>query len=118
MNSIWQEIEIEWQGKTYKIRPTIEFINHMEAKDGRSLMRIATRAEHRDLPSGLSCEILADTLKWVGVNVTAEQVFFETSGLSVDLILAVTDIIKACVPASKVSAAPAAKKPQARKRKA
>ncbi len=118
MNSIWQEIEIEWQGETYKIKPTLAFINHLESKNGRSLMRTLSRLEQRDLPSGMACELLADTLKWAGAEVTAEQVYFESSGLTAELIVAVTQIITACIPQGKVSATPAAKKPQARKRKA
>lgn len=86
MASIWNDIEIEWAGEVYTVRPTFEFINHLERKDGRSISKMYQRAFNKDLPSGAACEIIADTINWAGrsdrnhATVTPEDIYAATSG--------------------------------------
>lgn len=100
MSGIWREIEIEWDGETYKVKPTLDFINHLERKDGRSLSKIYQRAVAGDLPSGVACEIIAETIGYAGGKVTAEEVFAGTTGgISIDAVRPCLDILAACMPA-------------------
>ena len=97
MSAIWQEIEIEYQGETFKITPTIEFINHLEQGEGRSLSQMLIRASKRDLPSGLSCEIIAKTINWAGGKATTAEVFAETSG-GITAYPSAVAILNGCLP--------------------
>ena len=108
MAKIWSDIEIEWGGEAYTVRPSIELINHLERKDGRSLSRLFQRVIAKDLPSGAACELIADTLSFAGAKVTAEDVFIETAGGAngIAVELAATILI-ACMPAPKETAAAA-----------
>jgi hypothetical protein len=115
--NIWQEIEIEWNGETYTIKPTLEFINHLESKPGRSLSQLFMRLTSRDLPSGVACELVADSLQWAGVQVTGEQIYLETAGLGADVLVPAASIITGCLPQPKSAELPQAKKGQARKKK-
>jgi len=98
MAAIWQEIEIEYQGETYKVTPTIEFINYLEQGDGRSLSQMLIRASNRDLPSGLACEIIAKTINFAGGKTTVADVFSETGGGLTAFPSAVA-ILQGCLPA-------------------
>ena len=97
MSAIWQEIEIEFKGESFKITPTIEFINHLEQGEGRSLSQMLIRASNRDLPSGLACEIIAKTINWAGGKATVADVFSETGGGLTAFPSAVA-ILQGCLP--------------------
>lgn len=120
MARIWTDIEIEWDGQTYTVRPTFKLINHLERYEGRSISKLFQRAMARDLPSGAACELIADTLTFAGAeDVTAEDVFVATSGGvdSVAVTLA-TQILLACMPTPKdppKAATGAKKKPAVKK---
>lgn len=102
MAKIWQDIEIEWDGEVYTVRPSMEFINHLESKDGRSLSKLFIRMMKQDLPSVAACEVIADTLKYAGAEVTAEDVFAETSGgVDATAMGLASTILTACMPAPK-----------------
>lgn len=111
---IWKQIEIEYQGETYTVRPTLDFINHLEQTQGNSLSMLFYRASKGDLPSGSACEIIARTINYADpeMGITAEDVFFETGGVGVTLVQLVMAIITACMPEPKN---PAKKKPVASK---
>lgn len=120
MASIWNDIEIEWDGETYTVRPTMEFINHLERKDGRSISKIYQRLMSKDLPSGAACELIADTITWAGGEAKADDVFAQTmGGMDSTAVNLAANILIALMPAPKEepgkSAAPAKKK-SARKR--
>lgn len=114
MAAIWNEIELGWQGRTYTIRPDLNFMNYIESRDGFSLSKLLIRAINQDLPSGIACELIARTIRYADpeARVTAEDVFMETQGLASAITLA-GEIIRACLPAPKAevnTSAPAAKK--------
>jgi hypothetical protein len=120
MAAIWHEIEIEWDGEVYTIKPTLDFINHLERKPGSSLSQFFIRAGSQDLPSGRACELVADALTWAGADrVTAEDVYAETAGFGGAVTIAM-QILAACMPQPKESATPATTKkkpaPRAAKR--
>jgi hypothetical protein len=115
MAAIWRDIEIEWDGEPYTVRPSIEFINYLERKPGSSLSQFYIRAGSKDLPSGKACELIADTLKWAGCKkVTADDVFAATAGFG-DAVPLAMNILTACMPNPPESAGPktAKKKPVA-----
>lgn len=103
MASIWNDIEIEWKGESYTIRPTLEFINLLESKDGYSLSRMLVRMSNGDFPSSMACQIIATAINYGGGNVTADEVFEETAGISQDAMMLATTIISACMPKPKDS---------------
>lgn len=117
MARIWNDIEIDFKGKTFKVRPTLEFINHLEQGPGNSISMLYGRAAQGDLPSGKGCEVIAKTLAYAGAkDVTVEDVFEETAGVGVDFVQLVATILLACMPEPKNKpVTPTGKKKTARK---
>jgi len=102
MARIWEDIEIEWQGEAYTVRPTLKFINHLEQAEGRSISKLFQRLMNKDLPAGAACELIADTIKYAGGDVTAEDVYMETSGgIDATAVGLATKILLACMPKPK-----------------
>jgi len=102
MSRIWDDIEIEWQGDTYTVRPTMEFINRIQQKDGMSISKLFVRARNGDLPSGAACELIAAALQYAGADVSAEEVFEETGGgIDKTAVSLAVKIMLACMPKPK-----------------
>jgi hypothetical protein len=128
MAKIWSDIEIDFQGKTHKVRPDLNFINHLEQGRGNSISMIFYRASQGDLPSGQACQIIATTINYAIANskatesakaksvITAEDVFVETGGgVGVEIVKLVQIILTACMPEQKAAAVPTKKKASAKK---
>jgi hypothetical protein len=128
MAKIWSDIEIDFQGKTHKVRPDLNFINHLEQGRGNSISMIFHRMSQGDLPSGQACQIIAQTINYAVVNsnaseaakaknvVTAEEVFVEMNGgIGVPVVKLVQIILTACMPEQKSAPAPGKKKTPAKK---
>jgi hypothetical protein len=118
MATIWNDIELTWGGEVYTIRPTLDFINRIEQGEGRSITQLFTRIAAQDLPSGIACAVIADTLNYAGAKVTADEIFEHTGGLGVVLFSMAATIVLGCMPKSKQQpqeAAPAKKKAVRRK---
>lgn len=99
MAAIWKEIEIEWQGETYTLRPTLESITYFERKNGSSLGQMLYRLNNQDLPASAAVNLIADALTLAGAkNITPEQVYSETAGLGVEIQEIVSTILAACMP--------------------
>lgn len=99
MASIWNEIVLTWEGETYTVRPTMEFINHLEQGEGRSLAKLFTRLVNHDLPSSVACELIAKTLTWAGAKVTTEEVYGATAGgVSASAITMASNILVGVMP--------------------
>jgi len=116
MASIWNDIEITWDDETYVVTPTMEFINFLEKRDGRSLSRMLVRLSNQDLPSGQACELIADTINWAGGKVDAMDVMRATAGLNQDAISLAYTILTGCMP--EPANKPTAKKKTAAKKTA
>lgn len=102
MARIWDDIEIEWDGEAYTVRPTMEFINRIQQKDGMSISKLFVRARNGDLPSGAACELIACTLQYAGAEVTPEDVFEATGGgIDKTAVSLAVKIMLACMPKSK-----------------
>lgn len=102
MARIWDDIEIEWQGESYTVRPTLKFINHLEQGEGRSISKLFQRLMNKDLPAGAACELIADTICYAGGEVTAEDVYAETrGGIDSTAVGLATQILLACMPKPK-----------------
>lgn len=99
--NIWNDIEIEWEGQKYTVRPTLSFINTLEQGQGRSLSNVLIRMSQGDLPSGIACELIAKTLNTAGVEATAEDVFIATGGIGEKIMELTASIIMACLPEPK-----------------
>lgn len=101
MAGIWRDIEIQFKGETYTVRPTMAFVNYLERKEGCSLSKLLIRMHQQDLPSGIACEVIASTLTFAGCKTTAEEVYEETGGIGADLVLLTSTIVTSCLPQSK-----------------
>ena len=100
MASIWRDIEIEWSGETYVVKPTMELLNSLEQGNGMSLVSMITRLSQRDLPSSAACELIARTLRYAGADIKAEDVYLATTGgLDAAAITMAGTILEAIIPA-------------------
>lgn len=101
MAAIWNDIQIEWQGETYTVKPTMDLINKLEQGEGMSLASMLVRLSKRDLPSSVACELIARTLRYAGASVTSEDVYMATTGgLDADAINMAGTILEAVLPSS------------------
>ena len=109
MARIWQEIEIDFKGETYTLRPTLSFINHLEQGPGNSISMLYARATQGDLPTGKGCEVIAKTLNFARKEdtdvITPEDVLEELTGVGVEFVTTVATILLACMPEPKKKAA-------------
>ena len=120
MASIWHDIEIDWNGETYRVRPTLDLINHLERKPGRSISQMMMRLQANDLPSGAACELIADVIRRAGGDVTPDQVYEQTAGIGVEVLGLASTVLVALLPDVKqgtTSATGAKKKAPAKRRK-
>ena len=102
MAKIWQDIELEWEGESYTVRPSLTLLNHLEQKPGRSLSKLFMRMMDQDLPAGAACELIADTLNFAGAEVKAEDIFEATGGgINGDAVSMASQILIACLPTPK-----------------
>jgi hypothetical protein len=94
---IWQDINLEWKGEAYTVRPTLALIAAIESHKGCSLRSLIVRTAADDLPSAATCQVIATTLQAAGAKVTPEEIFAETHGginqWSIDTLLS---IVAAC----------------------
>lgn len=96
MAKIWNNIEITWEGESYTIRPTVEFVQFIEDEKGMSTGSLLLRAINHDLPLGRSCQLIAKTLNYKGVKINAQDVYEKFNGLNADLVTMATNILSAC----------------------
>lgn len=117
MAAIWNEIILDWEGETYNVRPSIDFLNHLEQGNGSSISMMLVRLGRGDLPSGKACELISKTLNYAGANVTPDDVFEKTGGIGIDIISAAQVILMGCMPAPQEEAPKkkVAKKPTQKK---
>lgn len=128
MASIWNDIEIDFKGKTYTVRPSLQFINRIEQGPGNSITQLYHRLTQGDLPTGKAVELIHAVIVEADPDTkhTIEDVFEETGGIGVGIMSSVQTILLACLPTPKETAAtrqakkksskkaPASKKPTGR----
>lgn len=107
MASIWNDIEIEFKGKTYTVRPSLSFINRIEQGPGNSITMLYHRLTQGDLPTGKAVELVHAVLMEADpdLRVTVDDVFEETGGIGVEIMGLVQTILLACLPTPKETAA-------------
>lgn len=114
MARIWNDIAIDFKGETYTVRPTMEFINHIEQGPGNSISMLYGRASVGDLPTGKGCEVIAKALRYTKAKavaeVTPEDVLEELTGVGTEFTTTVCTILLACMPEPKKKAAASGKK--------
>lgn len=108
---IWKNIEIEWKGELFTIRPDLEFMNHIEQRDGMSVGKMIIRSSNGDMPTSTACDLVARTLAYAGADVTPGDIFEATGGLSSELMEMASQILSACMPQPNAKKKPAAKEP-------
>lgn len=120
MASIWNDIEIGYKGKTYKVRPSLNFINQLEQGRGNSITMLYYRLSQGDLPTGKACEVIALVINFADPDrkepVTAEDVLEETGGVGPVIMALLQTILMACLPEQKENKTTAAAKKKSGKK--
>lgn len=107
MTAIWKDIQIEWAGETYTVKPTMDLLNKLEQGEGMSLASMLTRLSKHDLPSSVACEMIARVLRYAGAEVKAEDVYMATTGgVDVTAINLAATILNALLPTPEAQADP------------
>lgn len=101
MAAIWNDIEFEWEGDPIKVKPTLNFINKIEQKQGSSLSLLLPRLQNSDLPMGISCHVIGTTLREANVIITDEEIYAKVLGLGSMLGTLVGVIVAGCIPMPK-----------------
>jgi hypothetical protein len=96
--SVFKDIEIEWKGESFKVRPSMQLIFDLESVQGSSLTGFASRAANNDAPVSVAYEYVAKTLRHAGVkDVTSEKIFEDVGGVRVEVINMALAIVMACL---------------------
>lgn len=96
--SVFKDIEIEWKGETYKVRPSMQLIFDLESVQGSSLTGFAGRAAENDAPVSVAYQYVAKTLRHAGVkDVTAESIFEDVGGIRMEVVSMALQIVVACL---------------------
>lgn len=108
---MFRELEITYDGKPYRIKPTMDLIRHLEI-GGFSPFDLARRVHRQDQCFAVYASFMGEILRYAGASVTDDQIYGQlTSGQSMaDLLVQVGRIVSAILPPSPVpvdSAAPA-----------
>jgi len=73
MASIFSEIELDWDGRTYYVTPSMKLINRIE--QDVSLASLARRVSMGDTPFSHVATVFTHLLKAAGCNTNEELVF-------------------------------------------
>lgn len=96
--SVFKDIEIEWKGESYKVRPSMQLIFDLESVQGSSLTGFANRAANNDAPVSVAYEYVAKTLRHAGVkDVTSEKIFEDVGGVRIEIVQMAMQIVFACL---------------------
>ena len=96
--SVFRDIEIEWKGESYTVRPSMQLIFDLESVQGSSLTGFANRAAKNDAPVSVAYEYVAKTLRHAGVkDVTSESIFEDVGGVRIEVINMALQIVMACL---------------------
>ena len=118
MAAIWNDINITWKGKPYTVRPTLEFINHLEQRPGNSLTNLINLAGNEKLGTVRCAEVLYDSLVYAGADAgSVNEVWESFGGIGEGLTRSAWAILAACLPQPKVEEGEEAPKKTAPKRK-
>ncbi len=94
---IWKDIEAHFDGKSIRVKPTIEFMNYIE-KRNYSIANVLTRLVSDTVPiSWVSC-LVADTFTYAGYKITPEEVMEKSGGINAELITIAAKIVASCLP--------------------
>ena len=115
MGAVFRELELKWEGETYRVKPTMALLNRVE--QDVSLATLAYRASKGDLPVSHLATALAAFLREAGCKVSAEDVYSELAQAEPQMIQeAISLVIQAAFPQMGKPEAPAKPKQKARKK--
>lgn len=96
--SVFKDIELQWKGETYIVRPSMQLIFDLESIAGSSLMSFANRASTNDAPVSIAYEYVAKTLRHAGVkDITSSRIFDDVGGVRVEVVNMAMQIVLACL---------------------
>lgn len=73
MSSVFREVTIAWNGEDHKIKPEMRLLNRIE--DKVSLARLVNRTVNGDVPITQLAYVIAEFLRFDGVQVEDEDVY-------------------------------------------
>jgi hypothetical protein len=74
--AIYQEIEIEWEGKAYKVRPSYKLVQRLE--QSISISSLSWRCDNGEAPLSQLCDLLSMVLRAAGCkddSADAEEIY-------------------------------------------
>src|SRR5690625_6838995 len=75
MAPVYKTVTLEWHGKKYTIKPTLELINEIENKF--SLSRVVSRIAAGDPPISHIATMVGTMLRYAGAQVSDDEVYAE-----------------------------------------
>lgn len=72
MAAVYPELQLSWQGKDYRIKPTMALLNRLEQHF--SLARLAHRIVTGDTPLSHMAVMVGEMLRFAGAQVTDDEV--------------------------------------------
>lgn len=102
MAPVYKTVTLEWRGKKYTIKPTLELINEIENKF--SLSRVVSRIAAGDPPVSHIATMVGTMLRYAGAEVSDDEVYAELlSGDDAEAIGAMaTALMTAAFPSTAV----------------
>lgn len=108
MSAIFRDVVITWQGKEYRVKPTMRLINTIEQQVSLSLT--AQRMAQGRPPISHIATIAGVMLRSAGCEVTDEELYLEISTGDNDISDLVAAIFDAAFPVPKKPEAPTSTK--------
>ncbi len=97
MAAVFRELEVSWDGQTYRVKPTMGLLNKIE--QDVSLSSVAQRISQGRPPISQLALILAAFLQAGGCKVTSEEVYTELLAGDADVLWEMTGaVLSACFP--------------------
>lgn len=96
MAPVFEEIEMQWKGATYKVTPDMALVNKIEQRNG--IARLLTRIEDGDPPMGLLAEVLRTVLVHAGCKKVTWDEAYEEIYEGPSAIVMVAKILRAMLP--------------------
>jgi hypothetical protein len=96
MSGIYKKIELEFDGKTYEVKPDWDFLAYMEEQQGINLLDAISSVAQRKLKITECVKIITATLNYAGANVEPQEVHQSFGTYNGQAIILATQILMAC----------------------
>jgi hypothetical protein len=100
---MFRELEITYQGKTHRVKPTMDLIRRLELAQ-LSPFEMAGHVHRRDQCFAIYASFVAEILRYAGADVTDDQIYatLTSSDNMLELVALVQTLVAAILPPSPV----------------